>query len=156
MQLKQTSLKTVREQAAKTIMGLQDGSVSPLIADAIYKQSITIVDSYRVELRAIELAISTTANKSAPITFDQAAKLIAKVELATSKWFVMYKYYFHNHIVKWSNPKSIQVVYDKGRDNDATLRSKLVSAYRKTGTDLSNLNSDLQYLKKHKSIQIYY
>ena len=85
MQLNQTSLKTVREQAAKTIMGLHDGSVSPLIADAIYKQSITIVDSYRVELRAIELAIGTTANKSAPITFDQAAKLIAKVELATSK-----------------------------------------------------------------------
>ena len=83
MQLKQTSLKTVREQAAKTIMGLQDGTVSPAIADAIYKQSITIVDSYRVELRAIELAISTTANKSAPITFDQAAKLITKVELAT-------------------------------------------------------------------------
>ena len=79
----QTSLKTVREQAAKTIMGLQDGTVSPAIADAIYKQSITIVDSYRVELRAIELAISTTANKSAPITFDQAAKLITKVELAT-------------------------------------------------------------------------
>lgn len=52
--------------------------------------------------------------------------------------------------------QSIQVVYDKGKDNDATLRSKLVSAYRKTGTDLSNLNSDLQYLKKHKSIQIYY
>ena len=82
MQLKQTSLKTVREQAAKTTMRLQDGSISPLIADAIYKQSITIVDSYRVELRAIELAISTTANNSAPITFDQAAKLIAKVELA--------------------------------------------------------------------------
>ena len=83
MQLNQTSLKTVREQAAKTIMGLQDGTVSPAIADAIYKQSITIVDSYRVQLRAIELAISTTANKSAPITFDQAAKLITKVELAT-------------------------------------------------------------------------
>ena len=47
-------------------------------------------------------------------------------------------------------------MYDKGRDNDATLRSKLVSAYRKTGKDLSKLNSDLQYLKKHKSIQIYY
>ena len=45
----------------------------------------------------------------------------------------MYKYYLHNHIVKWSYPKSIQVVYDKGKDNDATLRSKLVSAYRKTG-----------------------
>ena len=83
MKLNQTSLKTVREQAAKTIMGLQDGTISPSIADAIYKQSITIVDSYRVELKAIELAINTTANKSAPITFDQAAKLITKVELAT-------------------------------------------------------------------------
>lgn len=83
MQLKQTSLKTVREQAAKTIMGLQDGTVSPLIADAIYKQSITIVDSYRVELRAIELAISTTTDNLAPLSFNQAAKLIARVELAT-------------------------------------------------------------------------
>lgn len=68
----------------------------------------------------------------------------------------MYNHYLYNHIVKWSDPKSIQVVYDKGRDNDATLRSKLVSAYRKTGTDLSNLNSDLQHIKKYKSIQIYY
>ena len=83
MQLNQTSLKTVREQAAKTIMGLQNGSVSPLIADAIYKQSITIVDSYRVELRAIELAISTTTDNLAPLSFNKAAKLIAKVELAT-------------------------------------------------------------------------
>lgn len=82
MSLNQTSLKTVREQAAKTIMGLQDGTVSPLIADAIYKQSITIVDSYRVELRAIELAISTTSDKSAPLSFNQAAKLITKIELA--------------------------------------------------------------------------
>ena len=79
---KQTSLKTVREQAAKTIMGLQDGSVSPLIADAIYKQSITIVDSYRVELRAIELAINTTSDKSAPLSFNKAVKLITRVELA--------------------------------------------------------------------------
>ena len=79
----QTSLKTVREQAAKTIMGLQDGTVSPAIADAIYKQSITIVDSYRVELRAIELAISTTTDNLAPLSFNQAAKLIARVELAT-------------------------------------------------------------------------
>ena len=83
MQLNQTSLKIVREQAAKTIMGLQDGSVSPLIADAIYKQSITIVDSYRVELRAIELAINTASDKSAPLSFNQAAKLITKIELAT-------------------------------------------------------------------------
>ena len=85
MQLKQTSLKTVREQAAKTIIGLQDGTISPLIADAIYKQSITIVDSYRVELKAIELAISTTTDKLAPLSFNKAAKLIARVELATSK-----------------------------------------------------------------------
>ena len=82
MQLNQTSLKTVREQAAKTIIDLQNGIVSPLIADAIYKQSITIVDSYRVELRAIELAINTTSDKSAPLSFNKAAKLIAKVELA--------------------------------------------------------------------------
>ena len=83
MQLKQTSLKTVREQAAKTIMGLQDGSVSPLIADAIYKQSITIVDSYRVELRAIELAIHTSApkGKQGPLSFDQASKLITNLEI---------------------------------------------------------------------------
>ena len=65
-------------------------------------------------------------------------------------------YYSINKYIRWQRPKSIQVVYDKGRDNDATLRSKLVSAYRKTGADLSKLNSDLQHLKKHKSIQIYY
>ena len=65
-------------------------------------------------------------------------------------------YYFKDRYIRWSDPESIQVVYDKGRDNDATLRSKLVSAYRKTHTDLSKLNSDLQHLKKHKSIQIYY
>ena len=65
-------------------------------------------------------------------------------------------YYFLNKSIRWQEPNSIQVVYDKGRDNDATLRSKLVSAYRKTGADLSKLNSDLQHLKKHKSIQIYY
>ena len=61
------------------------------------------------------------------------------------------KYYYHD-----GSLKSIQVVYDKGRDNDATLRSKLVSAYRKTSTGIHNLNPDLQHLKKHKSIQIYY
>lgn len=83
MQLKQTSLKTVREQAAKTIMGLQDGTISPLIADAIYKQSITIVDSYRVELRAIELAINNHSDKvkQGLLSFDQASKLIANLEI---------------------------------------------------------------------------
>jgi hypothetical protein len=51
---------------------------------------------------------------------------------------------------------SIQVDYDKGRDNDATLRSKLVSAFRKTGTDMARLNEYLQILKKKKSVQVYY
>ena len=46
----------------------------------------------------------------------------------------------------YSHREGITVVYDKGRDNDATLRSKLVSAYRKTNTELSELNKDLQTL----------
>ena len=66
---------------------------------------------------------------------------------------INWHYYKYN---RYEYPKSIQVVYDKGRDNDATLRSKLVSAYRKTSTGIHNLNPDLQHLKKHKSIQIYY
>jgi hypothetical protein len=77
--LVETSLRTVRQQAAQVIIGLQDGSVSPLIADAIYKQSLTIVDSYRVELRAIELAINTST--SGPISFNKATKLINTLEL---------------------------------------------------------------------------
>lgn len=81
MQLEQTSLKTVREQAAKTIMGLQDGSISPLIADAIYKQSITIVDSYRVQLKAVELAINTSNG----LDYAQALAKIEKTELITLK-----------------------------------------------------------------------
>ena len=81
MQLNQTSLKIVREQAAKTIMGLQDGSVSPLIADAIYKQSITIVDSYRVQLKAVELAINTSNG----LDYAQALAKIEKTELITLK-----------------------------------------------------------------------
>ena len=67
-----TSLKTVREQAANTIIALQNGTVSPMVADSIYKQSITIVDSYRVELRAIELALETNAG----LDFNSASKLI--------------------------------------------------------------------------------
>ena len=67
-----TSLKTVREQAANTIIALQNGTISPMVADAIYKQSITIVDSYRVELRAIELALSSNAG----LDFNSASKLI--------------------------------------------------------------------------------
>ena len=67
-----TSLKTVREQAANTIIALQNGTVSPMVADAIYKQSVTIVDSYRAELRAIELALSSNAG----LDFNSASKLI--------------------------------------------------------------------------------
>jgi len=55
-----TSLKQVREEAAKTIMDLRNGDISPMVADAIYKQALTIVDSYRVELRAISLAIESS------------------------------------------------------------------------------------------------
>ena len=67
-----TSLKTVREQAANTIIALQNGTISPMIADAIYKQSLTIVDSYRVEIKAIELALQTNAG----LDFNSASKLI--------------------------------------------------------------------------------
>ena len=67
-----TSLKTVREQAANTIIALQNGTVSPMVADAIYKQSLTIVDSYRVELKSVELAISSNAG----LYFNSASKLI--------------------------------------------------------------------------------
>ena len=78
--MNRTSLRTVREEAAKTIMDLKEGKVSPLVADAIYKQSLTIVDSYRVELRAIELALNTSTS---PTTFTQAAKLVDKIEKST-------------------------------------------------------------------------
>lgn len=67
-----TSLKTVREQAANTIIALQNGTVSPMVADAIYKQSLTIVDSYRVEIKSIELALQTNAG----LDFNSASKLI--------------------------------------------------------------------------------
>ena len=67
-----TSLKTVREQAANTIIALQNGTVSPMVADAIYKQSITIVDSYRVEIKSIELALQTNTG----LDFNSASKLI--------------------------------------------------------------------------------
>jgi len=69
-----TSLQTVRKEAAETIIGLKDGSISPLVADMIYKQAITIIDSYRVELRAIELATRTQPG----IDYKKAAALIVK------------------------------------------------------------------------------
>lgn len=75
--MNRTSLKTVREEAAKTIMDLKEGKVSPLVADAIYKQSLTIVESYRLELKAIELAI----NSSEGLDFKKASKLIEKQEI---------------------------------------------------------------------------
>lgn len=75
--MNRTSLKTVREEAAKTIIDLKEGKVSPLIADAIYKQSLTIVESYRLELKAIELAI----NSSKRLDFKSASALIDKQEI---------------------------------------------------------------------------
>ena len=75
--MNRTSHKTVREEAAKTIMDLKEGKVSPLVADAIYKQSLTIVESYRLELKAIELAI----NSSKGLDFKSASALIDKQEI---------------------------------------------------------------------------
>ena len=72
-----TSLKQVRQEAAKTIMDLRNGNISPLVADAIYKQSLTIVDSYRVELRAIQLAIESS---SAGMDFEKASTLVTTLE----------------------------------------------------------------------------
>ena len=46
-------------------------------ASGLYKQSLTIVDSYRVELRAIELAI---ASSGAGIDFKEASKLVTTIE----------------------------------------------------------------------------
>lgn len=80
------------------------------------------------------------------------------IELTKQKELKMYnewnfswerKYYLYNR-------KRITVTYDKGKDNDATLRNKLVNAYRKTNTDMKALNEDLQKLKKHKSVNVYY
>ena len=76
--LETTSLKRVRQEAAKTIMGLRNGNKSPLVADAIYKQSLTIVDSYRVELRAIQLAIESS---NAGMNFEAATQLINTLEM---------------------------------------------------------------------------
>ena len=73
-----TSLKQVRQEAAKTIMDLRNGDISPLVADAIYKQSLTIVDSYRVELRAIQLAIESSA---AGMDFEKATQIVTTLEM---------------------------------------------------------------------------
>jgi len=67
-----TSLKTIRQQAAKTIMDLRNGSIEPMVADAIYKQSLAIIDSYRMELRAVELAIQNSKG----VDYEDAIELI--------------------------------------------------------------------------------
>jgi len=69
-----TSLQTIRREAAETIIGLRDGSISPLVADAIYKQAINIIDTYRVEIRAIELATRTQPG----VTYRKATTMVAK------------------------------------------------------------------------------
>lgn len=74
--MKSTSLKIVREEAAKTIMALQNGTITPAVADAIYKQSLTIVDSYRVQIRSIELAITTSENTD----FKKALKTVENID----------------------------------------------------------------------------
>mgnify|MGYP003620557301 CR=1 FL=1 len=63
----------------------------------------------------------------------------------------------YNYILpmKWKTD-CITVVYDKGRDNDATLKSKLISAFRKTRTDTKLIGEYIQKLKKNKSVNVYY
>ena len=70
-----TSLKQVRKEAARTILGLRSGKVSPIIADAIYKQSISVIESYRVELQAIRLAVDTTPER---LDYSEALRMISK------------------------------------------------------------------------------
>jgi len=74
-QVNKTTLAEVRQQAAKCVKGLLNKGVSPMQADAIYKQNLTIVDSYRVELRAIETAHAMSKDA---IDYKQALELIAK------------------------------------------------------------------------------
>jgi hypothetical protein len=72
------ALAQARKDAADTIIGLKDGKVAPAIAEAIYKQNLTIIDSFRVELRGIELAHSISTG---PVDYAQALALIeGKVE----------------------------------------------------------------------------
>jgi len=74
----ETSLRMARQKAAETIIGLQDGTVSPLVADSIYKQSITIVESYRLELKAIEIAI----NAQEGTNFTKATALVNTLDVS--------------------------------------------------------------------------
>ncbi len=72
-----TTLAEARRQAADTIIGLRDGSIAPIIADAIYKQTLTIIDSYRIELRGIELVMKTDPKRN---TYKEALALVASSE----------------------------------------------------------------------------
>lgn len=64
--------------------------------------------------------------------------------------------YNRRYVPEMRKRRFITVFFDKGKDNDGTLKSKLIGAYRKTGTDFRNLNTDLQHLKQHKSVDIFY
>ena len=72
---KNATLPEVRAELFETMVNLKEGKVSPLVADGIYKLSISIVDSYRVQLKAIEQAQLTNKEH---LNYNQAAKLIEK------------------------------------------------------------------------------
>jgi len=72
------ALAQARRDAADTIIGLKDSTISPATADAIYKQNLTIIDSFRVELRGIELAHRISES---PVNYVEALELINSSEI---------------------------------------------------------------------------
>ena len=73
--MNKTTLAEIRRAAADTIIALKNGKCSPLVSDAIYKQELIIVDSYRVELRGVELAINSSKKR---LDYDKAIKVLTR------------------------------------------------------------------------------
>jgi len=67
------ALAKARRTAGNTIIKLEENKISPAIADAIYKQHLTIIDSFRVEIRGVELAHRISNER---IDYRQALALI--------------------------------------------------------------------------------
>ncbi len=73
-----TSLAKVRRNAARCIEGLLDGGVTPAQAEAVYKQNLTIIDSYRQELKAIDTAYRLGNEQ---VDFNKALSMIGKIDI---------------------------------------------------------------------------
>jgi len=72
---KQPTLKQVRAELFDTLTGMKAGKVSPQEADATYKLSIGIIDTYRMEIKAVELANKISTTK---LDYTSALKQIEK------------------------------------------------------------------------------